>query len=233
MRAVVAWLVACAGPSLSGAVTDGEGRPVAGATLALSTVCVGVTAADGTFYLPCAAGAYDVTVSAPGYLDAVAPVTLDGPVTLGPTRLIALPTGDGSYLLDGHRFVPAARAGVTRVAADGPPRTKAFCVPAGAAGNDRPAGVVSMFRRKEGELRAFRLDSDDCAHRSVWEAGEWKEASEPPIAVSERRLAYDASLITLDLAAGRWFIAEWDQGWFADEGAGDASSFPGFVVETR
>ena len=35
MRAATVWLAACAGPTLSGTVTDMDGQPLAGAALAL------------------------------------------------------------------------------------------------------------------------------------------------------------------------------------------------------
>ena len=68
---------------ISGTLLDGEGNPVANASISVNGTVVAVTGADGSYSFQLVPGEYNVTVSAAGYTDASASLTVGGePVSL-------------------------------------------------------------------------------------------------------------------------------------------------------
>lgn len=89
-------------PPAKGVVTDSDGRPVAGAVVALNTGDQAVTDGDGTFLLDVEPGTYEVTVSRDGYHSMMVALQLGpegtavvglSPVKSGPSTTIMLVVG--------------------------------------------------------------------------------------------------------------------------------------------
>jgi hypothetical protein len=69
--------------TISGILLDGEGSPVANASISVNGTVVAVTGADGSYSFQLVPGEYNVTVSAAGYTDASTSLTVGGePVSL-------------------------------------------------------------------------------------------------------------------------------------------------------
>jgi hypothetical protein len=218
---VILWgLVACE-PTLTGAVVDDAGAPVAGASLVDGEgegACQAVTGADGRFRTQCVAGARRFAVSHPDHLpgDWVVTPSGRGEVDIGRFTLVRVPTARGRWLRMRDGFVGLDGAALRR---DEEGERQRWCVAGDAPIATVPTGRVSVLDASGAETRVYRLDAEGCAYRMQKGGAEhWAWQAERVEGVS-RAISDGRAWLDLELAAGDYAVVDWFAGFLVREDA--------------
>lgn len=212
--------------AVDGEVLDVVGQPIPGATVTLVSVersqCQTVTDAAGAFELACPTGVYDLHIGAEGYLDHI---TEDFDASerkrhdVGRQTLIKLPTEEGLLRFDEGSYVAMPRARLERrKGGAGVDQWKHYCLPEEVPEGQitrLPPGNHAFFDNESVGWRPWRLDEEGCAYRMApRDEKSWETTYAEKANYIEEKVAQGKKLVLMELPAGRYFIADWDNGFF-------------------
>jgi hypothetical protein len=220
--ALVLSLVGCGKMAVDGEVVDVTGEPIAGATVTLvGSHCQVVTDETGRFALPCLPGTYDLHIGADGYIE---DKTKDFEATerkrydVGSKMLITMPTEKGLMLLDGNGYKPMPRGLLEREKGGTTQEDmyKYWCLP-----EEKPEATIlpegrhNFFDNESVGWRPFRLDEEGCAYRmSPHSETAWGVDYAEKAEFITHQVEPGKEVVLMELPAGEYFIADWDQGFF-------------------
>ena len=98
------------------------------------------------------------------------------------------------------------------------------------------AGTHAFFDNESIGWRPFRLDQDGCAYRmSPSSDTRWGVDYAEKASFETRQVAEGKEIVLMTLEPGRYFIADWDQGFFTKVKAegGETLGYSGFYVEVQ
>lgn len=213
-------LAGCGQMAVDGEVVTASGEPATGARVtAIGTTCTTTVGEDGRFALPCQPGSYSLLITREGYIEIDKEV--DAPererYDLGKMVMVAIPDSPGLFrFVDDHyqELAPGLLDRTIKVA--GGNKTRAYCLDRDASeANELPVGTHAFFDNETKGWRPFRLDEQGCAYRDAQDSkARWEVVYKDKPAYEERTLEQGRKLVAIELPAGEYFIADWDQGFF-------------------
>ena len=212
---LLAVLVACGSPTVSGRVVDLSGQPIAGATVTNTTgaLCTTDTEADGSFALGCSGSDLRLAVVLDGWFSEEVAATGEGDRSVPDVRLLKKPGEFGLYVVDGHEYRPFSEPGRVVRQVSGNQRTHRLKTE-GMTPNVLPSGEVILLDHSAEPWRLWRVRDDGVVHQEhKVDARRWQtDFGEQP--KSEQERAHELSLLRLTLEPGDYFVADWPQGKF-------------------
>jgi len=232
LLACVLALVGCGQMAIDGEIIDVSGAPLVGAQVNLiGSTCNTQVGEDGHFALPCTPGSYIVVINKPGYiefkvdLEATEPERYD----IGKQTLVAIPESKGLFLFEDNQYKTMEAAYLTRTITNGAQKSRRYCLDReGSTATLLPPGQHTLFDNESPGWRPFLLDADGCAYRDQRnDKARWEVVCKEKPAYEERTLEREKKVAVIDLPAGDYFIANWDQGFFTTDPA-DKHRYLGF-----
>ena len=239
----VAGLTACSNMAIDGTVVDVTGAPIPGANIAAvgAPQCSTSTGEDGRFELVCNPDTYHLTINAAGYLsveETVEAVERER-YELGTKVLVKIPSEKGLLKFDQNSYV-AMESGLVVKKAGGKGRSayKHYCLDPKVDNpvNTFAAGTHAFFDNESLGWRPFLLDEEGCAYRmSPTSDTRWGIDYAEKAAFETRQIEEGKEIVLITLEPGRYFIADWDQGFFTKVKDEDGSTlgYSGFYVEVQ
>ena len=217
---LLALIVACGGPQVTGTVVDGGGEPLEGVHVtAVGTLCQTTSDAAGRFQLSCRAGTHQLAISRRGYVSEERTLDLAGAEDLGEVPLVRIPEGEGLFLLEGGHYTRMSPSHLER-RHTGPPRRptgRAWCFLEDPSPNPVDPGEVSIFAKGVPDWRLFRLDEEGCARRMSREGERWDVTWDERPHGSRRSVSSEQSVHVHELAPGRYAVVPWRSGSFRED----------------
>ncbi len=229
MRARIAALAAvlvtvgCTRMAIDGVVTDVAGEPIPGAMVSAvgGAQCQQATDASGAFSLVCKPAHYELHIGKHGYIPQVIEdfdASERKRYDIGSQALIKIPSSTGLTRFKGNEYVRMDRALLQRRSASGSSGYRHYCLDekAGAV-TQVAAGMQPFFDYESGGWKAFRLDDEGCAYRMSPDPagkGKWRVDYADKPEVETRQLEHGKEIVIMKLTPGRYFIADWERGFF-------------------
>ncbi len=232
-------LSACARMAIDGAVTDVAGEPIEGAMVSAVGLaqCQDSTDASGTFSLVCQPAIYELHIGKHGYIPEVLEdfdASERKRYDIGKRALIKIPSTQGLTRFKGNAYVQMEKGLLERRSRSGGGGFRHYCLQDDTPVNRVAAGMQPFFDYESGGWKAFRLDDEGCAYRMSPDParrGKWKvDYAERP-EVETRQLEFGKEIVLMKLAPGRYFIADWNQGFFTKGRLGNTEGYTGYVLE--
>lgn len=240
-------LPACGGAVVEGIVLSPHGQPVVGAPVTVDgQPCADETDERGAFQLTCEPGELRLHVRPPGQTEAHHTLAAleHQDYSAGLLTVMPTPPTPGLWLVDGPGLRALPRHTLRRTVDEGADGalSRRFCLE---KGGDPPLpsspGPVAFAERlpdgapatASSTWRAFKLDAEGCAYRDTRNARlQWTEGWKVKPVAEVAQVAEGHRWVTLQLEAGDWFIADWND-FFVPLGEGaDNDRFGGAWIQT-
>ncbi len=225
-------LAGCGQMAIDGEVVTVSGEPAVGARVtAMGSNCTTTVGEDGRFALPCMPGTYQLVITQEGFievkedLEALERKRYD----VGKKVMIAIPSEKGLFWFKDNQYVPLQPGYLTRTIStvDGS-KARAYCLDRSQGqANTLAAGTHAFFDNQTDGWRPFRLDEQGCAYRDRKEGGRWEVLYKEKPPYEERTMEQGKKIALIELAAGDYYIADWDNGFFTTDDA-DNKRYTGF-----
>ncbi len=231
-------LTGCGQMAIDGELVDAGGKPLAGARVtAMGSTCATTSGDDGKFSLPCPTGTYDLLITKEGYIEVKEQLdaTERERYNIGKKVMIAIPDSKGLFWFQDDVYQPLHPGFLTRdIQRTAEGKTRAYCLDQDASeANSLAAGVHAFFDNETDGWRPFRLDEAGCAYRDAQdERGRWTVSYKEKPDFEERTLEAGKKIAFIELTAGDYFIADWDNGFFTTA-EGDKKHYTGFWLTVR
>jgi len=234
-------LTGCGKMAVDGVVVDVTGAPIAGATVTLvGSQCQSVTDESGVFRVPCLPGEYLIHINADGFIE-VKVENFDASerksYDIGKQMMVTLPTEEGLLLLNENSYTSLPKSLLVRTKGGaGLEQWKHYCLP-----EDReippeqiirlPEGNHAFFDNEAPGWRPWILDEDGCAYKmepktkSAWETTYGEKAN-----FLKEQIEDGKSIVLMELPAGRYFVADWEGGFFTRGTIGEEKGFIGHYI---
>jgi hypothetical protein len=233
---LAAALCGCRKMSFEGRVVDAADQGVPGVLVSLGEPkCEAMTDASGAFSIPCRPGTYTVTITKQGFLGDG--LELEAPelkvYDAGKRVLVKVPDDKGFFAFERNAYRSMKPGLLERRAGGSTLDTwRAYCLARERSEANRLSpGSYPFLDHASPGWRAFRLDEEGCAYRmSPTSGGQWgvDYAVAPKFEV--KQATDDASLVTLHLEPGSYFVADWSAGFFT-AAADDPLHYTGYWIE--
>jgi hypothetical protein len=241
---LAAGLTACSNMAIDGSVVDVTGAPIVGANISAvgAPQCSTTTGEDGRFELVCNPDTYTLTINAAGYLSKSYDqfdATERKRYELGQNALVKLPSEKGLLKFDQQSYTAMEPGHIIKKAGGkGTDAYKHYCLDpqAEVPVNLFAAGTHPFFDNESIGWRPFRLDEDGCAYRmSPSSDTRWGVDYAEKASFETSQLEEGKEIVLLTLEPGRYFIADWDQGFFTKVKAEDGKTvgYSGYYVEVQ
>ena len=215
-------LAGCGQMAIDGEVVTVAGEPAVGARVtAMGSSCSTVVGEDGRFALPCQPGNYVVVITHPGFIEIKEEV--EAPererYDLGKQVMVAIPDSKGLFLFQDNQYVSMEPGFLARTIVTGDVKTRRYCLDVDASTATRLApGNHAIFDNQTDGWRPFILDAEGCAYRDQRDSkARWEVTYKEKPAYEERTLEAGKKVAVMELPAGDYFIADWDQGFFTTD----------------
>lgn len=210
----------CGQMAIDGEVVTASGEPATGArVMAIGTTCTTTVGEDGRFALPCQPGTYKLSITREGYVEIEEDV--EAPererYDLGKKVMVAIPDAPGLFRFASDQYVELKPGLLDRtITSQDGTRARSYCLDRDASeANELAAGTHAFFDNQTKGWRPFRLDEQGCAYRDAQDAkARWEVVYKDKPNYEERTLETGRKLVAIELPAGEYFIADWDQGFF-------------------
>ena len=235
-------LVGCSNMAIEGTVVDVTGAPIVGANISAvgDPTCTTTTDDAGGWELVCNPATYDLVIGAAGYLSENVDqfdANERQRYAVGKKVLIKIPTEKGLLKFDGQTYTAMEPGHVVKVAGGkGMTAFKHYCVDPKAEMpiNTFDAGTHALFDNQSAGWKPFKLDDEGCAYRmSPTTDTRWGIDYAEKAEFETTQVETGKEIVFLTLEPGRYFIADWDQGFFnkvkGDDG--ETKGYSGFYVE--
>ncbi|MCP4806411.1 MAG: carboxypeptidase regulatory-like domain-containing protein [Proteobacteria bacterium] len=240
----LAALVGCSNMAIEGTVVDVTGAPVVGANISAvgDPTCSTKTDEAGAWELVCNPATYDLVIGAAGYLsESVEQYDANERqrYSVGKKVLIKIPTEKGLLKFDGQSYTSMEPGHIIKVAGGkGTSAFKHYCLDekADIAVNAFTPGNHALFDNQSDGWKPFKLDEEGCAYRmSPTTDTRWGIDYAEKAAFETTQVANDQEIVFLTLESGRYFIADWDQGFFNKVKGedGETMGYAGFYIEVQ
>lgn len=240
----LAALVGCSNMAIEGTVVDVTGAAIPGVNISAvgDPTCATKTDETGHWELVCNPAVYDLTIGASGYLSENIEqyeATERQRYDVGRKILIKIPTEKGLLKFDGQSYTAMEPGHVVKLAGGkGTTAFKHYCVDpkADLAVNTFGVGTHALFDNQSDGWKPFKLDEEGCAYRmSPTTDTRWGIDYAEKAEFETKQVENGKEIVLLSLEAGRYFIADWDQGFFNKVKGedGETLGYSGFYLEVQ
>ncbi len=231
----------CSRMAIDGQVADVAGEPIVGAMVSAvgGAQCQSQTDETGSFELVCSPQHYEIHIGKTGYIPEVLEdfdASERKRYEVGKRTLIKIPSERGLTRFKGNEYVAMERGWLEKSTAGGKSGYRHYCLKGDVPVNTLVAGLNPFFDYESEGWKVFRLDDEGCAYRmSPDPTGKrkWKVDYADRPTWETRELETGKDIVIMDLPAGRYFIADWNKGFFSKGKLADGQEgYLGFLVET-
>ena len=226
----------CTKMAVEGQVVDVTGTPIAAANITvMNSPCHGQTDTEGKFEINCPPGEYTFNVVQNGYITETVDVEAieHKRYDIGRTVLIKIPESEGLFLLQEGEYVPM-KPGLLKQnkGGSGASAYRNYCLAPETEINTLPAGVHALFDNESVGWRPWRVDPQDCAYKMVRDGRGWEVTYKDKPEFEERQAAPGKKISLIKLTPGKYFIADWKQGFFTKTPK-DKKRYSGYYLEVQ
>ena len=214
--AAVAVLAGCSTPTITGQVVDVVGQPVEGAMITNTTgaLCTTESGADGKFALGCAGENLLLAVVLDGWFSQEAKAMGAFDEELGQIRLVRKAPALGLWRWEGGNWVGMGESGRAKRAQTVDSRSYTLEKKASAE-NKLSSGKMVLLDDSADDWRLWRIRDDGLIHKETApEPNRWETAYGEQPKMTYEEVEGGRDLITVDLTAGQYFLADWTNGGF-------------------